>query len=59
MGDIPTIKVKKGERTITINEADKAQFFADGWKLHAEIKAPPAAPPAPDLKPQSEGKVPQ
>lgn len=57
MGDmIPTIKVKRGERTLTINEADKAQFFADGWKLPDERKAPPPAPPASDPKPQAEGK---
>ncbi len=53
MGDsIPTIKVKKGERTITINEADKAKFFADGWKLAVESKAPPAAPPLPAAPPK-------
>lgn len=57
MGDmIPTITVKKGERTITINEADKAKFFADGWKLPGESKAPPPPPAAPPKPGEKEGK---
>ena len=37
MGDIPTIKVKKGERVITINQSDLKRFTAEGW-MPVEVK---------------------
>lgn len=40
MSDIPTVKVKKGDSVITINQSDLRRFAAEGWKpVEAEKKA--------------------
>jgi hypothetical protein len=55
MSQIPTVKMRKGEKVARVNECDQDRFVADGWeRVDVPAEAPAIDPPEWEPEPEPE-----